>query len=134
MLNMVTIHAIRKTSPLPRTLKTLLLSLAVSDVGLLIQPFAISLLVKGLQQNNIACSRYKVFEILLVLFSTPSFYGVIPISVDKGLVSWCGQVPNYPASSSHADQELDSQACCCRGDLNMGVECICFFNGVVNSV
>ena len=54
MLNIVTIHAIRKTSSLPRNLKTLLLSLAVSDVGigLLIQPFAISILVKGLQQNN----------------------------------------------------------------------------------
>ena len=33
MLNIVSIHAIRKTSSLPKTLKTLLLSLAVSDVG-----------------------------------------------------------------------------------------------------
>ena len=33
MFNIVTIHAIRKTSSLPKTLKTLLLSLAVSDVG-----------------------------------------------------------------------------------------------------
>jgi len=87
MLNIVTIHAIRKTSSLPRTLKTLLLSLAVSDVGvgLLIQPFAISLLVKGLQENYPACSTYKVFEILLVLFSKASFYGVIAISVDRFL-------------------------------------------------
>ena len=87
MLNIVTIHAIRKTSPLPRTLKTLLLSLAVSDVGvaLLIQPFAISLLVKGLQQNDPACSTYKVFEILLVLFAKASFYGVIAITVDRFL-------------------------------------------------
>ena len=48
MLNIVTIHAIRKTSLLPSSLKTLLLSLAVSDVGvgLLVQPFSISLLVK----------------------------------------------------------------------------------------
>ncbi|XP_020607942.1 alpha-2B adrenergic receptor-like [Orbicella faveolata] len=87
MLNIVTIHAIRKTSSLPRTLKTLLLSLAVSDVGvvLLIQPFAISLLVKGLQENYPACGTYKVFEILLVLFSKASFYGVIAISVDRFL-------------------------------------------------
>jgi len=65
----------------------LLLSLAVSDVGvgLLIQPFAISLLVKGLQENYPACSTYKVFEILLVLFSKASFYGVIAISVDRFL-------------------------------------------------
>ena len=33
MLNIVTIHAIRKTSSLPKALKTLLLSLAVSDVA-----------------------------------------------------------------------------------------------------
>ena len=44
MLNIVTIHAIRKTSSLPKTLKTLLVSLAGSDVGvgLLGQPFYIS--------------------------------------------------------------------------------------------
>ena len=33
MLNIVSILAIRKTPSLPKTLKTLLLSLAVSDVG-----------------------------------------------------------------------------------------------------
>ena len=33
MLNIVTVFAIRKTSSLPKTLKTLLISLAVSDVG-----------------------------------------------------------------------------------------------------
>ena len=40
MLNIVTIHAIRKTPFLSKNLKTLLLSLAVSDlgVGLLAQP------------------------------------------------------------------------------------------------
>jgi len=35
MLNSVTIHAIRKTSSLPKPLKTLLLSLAVSDLQVL---------------------------------------------------------------------------------------------------
>ena len=33
MLNIVTVFAIRKTSSLPKTLETLLISLAVSDVG-----------------------------------------------------------------------------------------------------
>ena len=33
MLNIVTIHAIRKTPSLSKNLKTLLLSLAVSDLG-----------------------------------------------------------------------------------------------------
>ena len=54
MLNIVTIHAIRKTSSLPSSLKTLLLSLAVSDVGvgLLGQPFYTSFLVKLLQKHT----------------------------------------------------------------------------------
>ena len=87
MLNIVTIHAIRKTSSLPRTLKTLLLSLAVSDVGvgLLIQPFYISLLVKGIQQSNPGCITYKAFNIILYLFSSASFLGVVAISVDRFL-------------------------------------------------
>ena len=51
VLNIATIQAIRKIPSLPKALKTLLLSLAVSDVGvgLLIQPFYISLLVKIIQ-------------------------------------------------------------------------------------
>ncbi|XP_020621155.1 alpha-1B adrenergic receptor-like [Orbicella faveolata] len=87
MLNIVTIHAIRKTSSLPKTLKTLLLSLAVSDVGVgfLVQPFYISLLVKGLQQNIAACNTYKAFDVMVVLFSTASFCGVVAISVDRSL-------------------------------------------------
>ena len=51
ILNIVTIHAIRKTALLPKPLKTLLLSLAASDVGvgLLAQPlqFYSSRLVKS---------------------------------------------------------------------------------------
>ena len=63
MLNIVTIHAIRKTSSMPRSLKTLLLSLAVSDVGvgLLGQPLYISLLIKRLQQIVPNCSTYQIF-------------------------------------------------------------------------
>ena len=43
VLNIVAIHAIRKTNSLPKPLKTLLLSLAVSDlgVGLIVQPLYI---------------------------------------------------------------------------------------------
>jgi len=41
IFNSVTIQALRKTSSLPKPLKTLFLSVAVSDlgVGLLVQPF-----------------------------------------------------------------------------------------------
>ena len=87
MLNIVTIHAIRKTPSLPKTLKTLLLSLAVSDVGvgLLIQPFYVSLLVKWILQSNIGCNTYKAFHIIVSSFSTASFLGVVAISVDRFL-------------------------------------------------
>ena len=88
MLNIVTIFAIRKTSTLPKTLKTLLLSLAVSDVGvgLFVQPFYTSLLVNWLQQNNPSCYTYRIFQIFANLFSVASFLGVVAVSVDRFLV------------------------------------------------
>jgi len=111
MLNIVTIHAIRKTSSLPKTLKTLLVSLAVSDVGvgLLGQPFYTSLLVKWLQQNNPGCNIYMVFIFIMCVF--------------LGLFleccgSKCRRAPSY-SSSSQISGTCDSKACCCRGDLNM---------------
>lgn len=60
VLNIVAIHSIKKTSSLPQTLKTLLVSLALSDVGvgLFVQPFYTSLLVKWLQQSNPGCVTY----------------------------------------------------------------------------
>ena len=87
MLNIVTIHAIRKTSSLPKTLKTLLLSLAVSDVGvgLVIQPFYISLFVNWLQENYPACRIYMAFYITMGLFSKTSFYNVMAITIDRFL-------------------------------------------------
>ena len=87
MLNIVTIHAIRKTCSLPKTLKTLLVSLAVSDVGvgLLGQPFYISLLVNGLQQENPDCNTYMVFDLMMGLFPIASFLGVVAVSVDRFL-------------------------------------------------
>ena len=65
----------------------MLLSLAVSDVGvsLLGQPLYISLLVNGFQQNIPGCSMYKAFDILVLLFSTASFIGVVAVSVDRFL-------------------------------------------------
>jgi len=88
MLNIVTIHAIRKTSSLPKTLKTLLLSLAVSDVGvgLLVQLFYFSLLVKWLQpENNPGCNTAEAFYIIAHLFFNSSFSNVVVLSVDRFL-------------------------------------------------
>ena len=87
MLNIVTIHAMRKTFSLPKTLKTLLVNLAVSDVGvgLLTQPFYTSLLVKWLQQDNPDCKAYMMFTVIINVFSVASFLGVVAVSVDRFL-------------------------------------------------
>ena len=81
MLNILTIHAIRKTSSLPKPLKTLLLSLAVSDlgVGLLAQPLYIARMV------NPTYSTRTAFNIIALLFVNTSFFTVVAISVDRFL-------------------------------------------------
>ena len=80
MLNILIIHAIRKTSSLPKTLKTLLLSLAVSDlgVGLLAQPLYIAWMI------NPTSSKITLY-ITTNLFANASFFLVVAISVDRFL-------------------------------------------------
>ena len=87
VMNILTIHAMRKTSSLPKPLKTLLLSLAVSDlgVGLLVQPFTIALMVKWVQQINPNCTTYAAFTEILSLFTFASFFSVTALSVDRFL-------------------------------------------------
>ena len=61
MLNIVTVQALRKTSSLPTPLKTLLLSLTVSDlgVGLLVQHLYVAIIVMkikaGTEKQFISC-------------------------------------------------------------------------------
>ena len=54
MLNITTIHAIPKTSSLPKTLKTLLLNLAAPDlgVGLLVHPLVVAILVMEMEEKT----------------------------------------------------------------------------------
>ena len=87
MLNIVTIYTIRKTSAMAKTLKTLLLSLACSDVavGLFSQPIYTFFLVKGLKLDDLNCNTYLVLNISGYLFSTASFLGVVAVSVDRFL-------------------------------------------------
>ena len=87
MLNIVTIYAIRKCSSISKTLKTLLLSLAFSDVGvgLLAQPLYISILAMWLQQSIPSCNTCNIFLVVAVLFSAASFFGVVAVSVDRFL-------------------------------------------------
>ena len=62
ILNIVAICVIMKTSPLSRNFKTLLLSLAVSDlgVGLLAQPMFVVYLAMGTTQKNETNETYDV--------------------------------------------------------------------------
>ena len=87
MLNIVTIYAIHKTSAIAKTLKTLLLSLACSDVavGLFSQPIYTFFLVKWIQLDNINCDIYQVLNISAHLFSIASFLGVVAVGVDRFL-------------------------------------------------
>ena len=90
MLNSVSILAIRKTSSLSKTLKTLLLSLAVSDLGvaLLVQPLYIAHFAMALEQNSendAAHVMNKALVFLGYLFSSASFFGVTALSADRFL-------------------------------------------------
>ena len=70
MLNIVTIHAIRKTPSLSKNLKTLLLSLAVSDlgVGLLAQPmYVVHLVSMDWNENNETNKAYNATYIAVLV-------------------------------------------------------------------
>ncbi|XP_022795147.1 beta-1 adrenergic receptor-like [Stylophora pistillata] len=87
MLNIVTIYAIRKTSTMAKTLKTLLLSLACSDVavGLFTQPLYSFHLIKWLQLDNPSCNTRQMWIISNLLFLAASILGVVAVSVDRFL-------------------------------------------------
>ena len=80
VFNSLTIQAIRKTSSLPKPLKTLLLSLAVSDVavGLVAQPFFIV---------NLKISQETVPMMWLIrnVLANASFLGIVALSLERFL-------------------------------------------------
>ena len=90
LLNIITMQALRKTSSLPKTLKTLLLSLAVSDlgVGVLVQPLYVAILVMEIKQNTDTTAYYTVNEAYLTQKKTlvfASHFGVFALAVDRFL-------------------------------------------------
>ena len=87
MLNIVTICAIRKTLTLPKTLKTLLTSLAISDlsIGLLGHPTYISFLGSWFERSDPSCNAYRWLSMSGYLFSLASFLGVLAVSLDRFL-------------------------------------------------
>ena len=88
--NILTIQALRKTPSLAKTLKTLLLSLAVFDldVSLLVQPMYVAILLMKIQQNTESISYvtvYKAFWIQKKILVLASHFGVISLTVDRFL-------------------------------------------------
>ena len=82
VLNIITVQALRKTPSIPKNLKTLLLSLAVSDlgVGLLVQPMYVASLVMEIEQHN-GNNDYLV----VYLLSFASYIGIVALTVDRFL-------------------------------------------------
>ena len=90
MLNIVTIHAIRKTPTLSKPLKTLLLSLAVSDlgVGLTAQPLYVAVRIMELKETDNSQSYDATYIALLVsgnLFTYASCFLVVVLITDRFL-------------------------------------------------
>ena len=88
--NIVTILALRKPLTIPRAVKTLLVSLAVADlgVGLLVQPLYVAYLVMLKQENT----QNSTFEIVsdfwgntAYFFTYASFFGVVALAADRFL-------------------------------------------------
>ena len=90
VLNIVTIHALRKTPSLTMTLKALLLSLSASDlgVGLIVQPLYIVRLVMIIGEET-QTQTYEIIEHMFLitgnLFSYASFLGVVALAAERFL-------------------------------------------------
>ena len=89
-LNIVTIIALRKPLTIPRALKILLLSMAVSDlgVGLLVQPLYITCNVMVIKENT----PTRTFEITWNIFyptvnslTSATFFGIVALAADRFL-------------------------------------------------
>jgi len=85
MLNIVTIYALRNTSTLSNTLKTLLLNLAVADlgIGLLGQPLEAVYLTEALRWNQPSPATDKVSTVVLSVFFLSSLCSIMAISADR---------------------------------------------------
>lgn len=86
MLNILTIHALRKTSALSKPLKTFLLSLAVSDlgVGLLGQPLNIAARLVPLLRSSLSIHTigYTLATVLNIVCLS-SFFSIMALSTER---------------------------------------------------
>ena len=91
VLNIVTIHAIRKTASLSKSLKILLLSLSVSDlaVGLMAEPLHVAILAMQVTQNTENNSSYDrtniAYRITTNFFAPASSFLVTALITDRFL-------------------------------------------------
>ncbi|XP_073229759.1 adenosine receptor A3-like [Porites lutea] len=87
MLNIVLIFALRRTSSLPKTLKALILSVAISDlgVGLLAQPLYIARMIMDIKNTNDQGTYNKIVTAIGRTLAYVSFFSVTAISVDRFL-------------------------------------------------
>ena len=86
-LNIITIIALKKPLTIPRAVKILLLSLAVSDlgVGLLVQPLYITRLVMMIKENTKTLYFEITFNATGTFLSSASFFGVVALTADRFL-------------------------------------------------
>ena len=90
MLNIVAIYAIKKTSSLSKNLKTLLLSLAFSDlgVGLLAQPMLVAKIMDSKQKNETNESFSAIHIVFLIssnFFFFASLFSVMALCAERFL-------------------------------------------------
>ena len=87
MLNIVLIFALRRTSSLPKTLKVLILSVAVSDLGvrLLVQHLYIARLLIKMKNTDNQKTYNEIVTVIGHTLGYVSFFGVTTISVDRFL-------------------------------------------------
>ena len=90
MLNIVLIFALRRSSSLPKTLKALILSVVVSDlgIGLVVQPLYMARMLMQIQQTDDQETYNSINRALRLIGRTlgyASFFGVTTISVDRFL-------------------------------------------------
>ena len=85
-LNIITIHVLRKISSLPKAVRILLLSLAVSDlaVGLIVQPLATATLVTQYTGNS-RNQFEKTSEVFGICFTAASFLNITALGADRFL-------------------------------------------------
>ena len=117
MLNILTIHALRKTTALSKPLKTFLLSLAVSDlgVGLLGQPLKYCLSGRGITKQSV-----KSYHPLLSYCDSRCFEHCLSVFV------FYYHGPKYRKIHCHSDpttipRYCDSKTSCCSGHHDMAL-------------